>query len=536
MSTLRVQDLSLSIRAVQILENVSFEVGPGEILGIVGESGSGKSMTALSILNLLPRHSQLSGSVTLGGLELSGLSDRAMNAVRGDDIGMIFQEPMTALNPLKTIGSQVAETAWVHGHAGGREASRIAREALDRVGLEAEEFPLIRYPHELSGGQRQRVGIAMAIALRPRLLIADEPTTALDVTNQAQVLGILKRLVREDGMGLILITHDLAVIAEMADRVAVMQSGRVVESGPVREVFRQMRHPYTRKLFSTSAHVPQRTPRAFERTLLDVQRLERRYAIPKRLPWEPQRYKLALDGVSLNIAKGESVGLVGESGSGKSTLARTVLGLETAQGGAVHLEGLPIRGPHGTAFGTRRETQMVFQDPYGSFNPRHPVGRLVAEPLHLLRNGAPKGADRKALVSLALERVGLAATDADRFIHEFSGGQRQRIAIARALIVEPTLIVLDEAVSALDVSIRAQVLDLLAALSERLGVSYLFISHDLHVVRAVTDRVYVLRQGKIVESGPTAKVFTHPEHDYTRTLIAAAPRLDAALKSRFGDA
>ncbi len=536
MSLLRVEKLSLSIGATPILHEVSLEVEPGEVLGIVGESGSGKSMTALSILNLLPRHSRLSGSIELDGVDLTAWPDHALNAVRGDDIGMIFQEPMTALNPVMNIGDQVAETVRVHRKASRQEALRIARETLDRVGLDAQEFPLSRFPHELSGGQRQRVGIAMAIALRPRLLIADEPTTALDVTNQAQVLTLLKKLVQEDRMGLILITHDLAVIAEAADRAAVMQAGKVVESGPVGEIFRQMRDPYTRKLFSASAHVPHRRPSTSTDRLLEVEGLVRRYPLAKRAPWEATRFKAALDGVSITIGKGESVGLVGESGSGKSTLARAVLGLEMVQGGTISLAGKPVRGPKGTAFETRRAMQMVFQDPYGSFDPRHKVERLVAEPLHLLGGDAPVGGERRRRVHSVLARVGLGASDADKFIHEFSGGQRQRIAIARALIVEPSLIVLDEAVSALDVSIRAQILDLLAAISERTGVSYLFISHDLHVVRAVTDRVYVLKDGKVVESGEAEDVFARPQHHYTRALIAAAPQLDLALDRRFGSA
>lgn len=534
MSLLRITDLSLSISRTPILDRVSLDVEAGEIVGIVGESGSGKSMTALSVIDLLPRHAQRSGSITLDGQELIGLSEREMDGLRGDDIGMIFQEPMTALNPVMTIGAQVAETVLVHSRVSREEALLIARQMLDRVGLKGEEFPLSRYPHELSGGQRQRVGIAMAIALRPRLLIADEPTTALDVTNQAQVLDLLKRLVREDGMGLILITHDLAVIAETADRVVVMKSGQVVESGPVGEVFSQMRDPYTRKLFSASAHVPDREENSSGAALLSVEGLTHKYALPKRAPWQPRRHKIALKDVSLEIARGENVGLVGESGSGKSTLARAVLGLEPVQAGRITLDGEAVAGPHGTAFETRRQMQMVFQDPYGSFNPRHTVERLVAEPLHLLGANRPDREQRRVKVETVLEQVGLAPSDAGKYIHEFSGGQRQRIAIARALIVEPSLIVLDEAVSALDVSIRAQILDLLAGISDRLGVSYLFISHDLHVVRAVTDRVYVLRDGEVVESGATNAVFDNPKHPYTKALTEAAPRLDAALSARFG--
>ncbi|WP_404403874.1 ABC transporter ATP-binding protein [Pelagibacterium halotolerans] len=526
MSLLRVEGLELSIGKTPILENIALSLDAGKILGVVGESGSGKSLTALSIIGLLPDGARLSGRIAIDGREMVGASEAVLTDLRGDTVGMIFQEPMTALNPLMTIGDQVAETIVVHGRAKWRRAREMAAEVLARVGLPENSVSQGRYPHELSGGQRQRVGIAMAIALKPRLLIADEPTTALDVTTQAQILKLLRDLVREDGMGLILITHDLAVVAQMADAIAVMHDGRIVEQGEAGAVLSTLKHPYSRALFEASTHTPVR--RAHERgaTLLSVSGVVREYTLPRRAFWEARRVFRAVDGVSLEIARGENVGLVGESGSGKSTLARAIVGLETVQGGSIALAERPVSGPHDTAFVTRRDMQMVFQDPYGSFNPRHRVDRLVAEPLHLMGRDAPKGEGRKRAVSDALEQVGLQARDADKFIHEFSGGQRQRIALARALITAPALVVLDEAVSALDVSIRAQILDLLAELSERLGLSYLFISHDLHVVRAITDRVLVMRAGQIVEAGETEAVFAAPQHTYTRALVAAAPTLN----------
>jgi peptide/nickel transport system ATP-binding protein len=534
MSLLTVSNLSLRIGDTPILHDIDLSVDAGQVLGIIGESGSGKSMTALSIMQLAPAGTQFGGSIVLDGQELIGRPERDMCAIRGRDVGMVFQEPMTALNPLMTIGDQVVETVLVHRRIARAEAERIASETLDRVGLPAAAFPRDRYPHELSGGQRQRVVIAMAIAAGPKLIIADEPTTALDVTTQAQVLTLLKRLVDEDGLGLILITHDLAVVAGIADTVAIMKAGEVVESGPTVSLFRNLTHPYSKALFEASSHQPPRNPPAVTggTPVLAVDEVVRDYPLHRTRLFAPPKHFRAVDHVSLKIERGENVGLVGESGCGKSTLARAIMALEPIQGGAIAIDGSWLDPRHGASFDTRRKLQVVFQDPYGSFNPRQRVDTLVSEPFHLLKSAAPQGAERDRRIARALEEVGLSSADAHKYIHEFSGGQRQRVAIARALIIEPSLIILDEAVSALDVSIRAQILDLLANLSDRLQLSYLFISHDLSVVRAITDRVLVMRSGKIVEDGPTEQVFANPQHAYTQELLAATPNLERALRAR----
>ncbi|SPH24488.1 Glutathione import ATP-binding protein GsiA [Defluviimonas aquaemixtae] len=526
MTLLSVRNLSLAIHGLPILSDVSFDIAPGETFGLVGESGSGKSMTALAVLGLLPPGARVSGEARFTGDNLLALPERRLTRIRGNEIGMIFQEPMTALNPMKTIGDQVAETLLIHRAATRAEARAVAREKLARVGLPGDRFPLSRYPHELSGGQRQRVAIAMAIALRPKLLIADEPTTALDVTTQAQILDLLEGLTKDEEMALMLITHDLAVVAGMASHVAVMQSGRIVENGRTDTVFRRRAHDYTRRLFAASEHQPLRRPQTRPDTLLTVEDAVREYVLPRPSPFAPHPRLRAVDGVSLRIRQGESVGLVGESGCGKSTLTRAILGLDPVQSGTIRLESAAVTAGRAMPRAVRARMQVVFQDPYGSFNPRHQVSRLIAEPFHL--TGTPN--DARDRVAAALEEVGLAASDMEKYIHEFSGGQRQRIAIARALIIRPDLIVLDEAVSALDVRVRAQVLDLLVRLQESHGLAYLFVSHDLSVVRSITDRVLVMQSGRIVEEGETERVFAAPSHPYTQRLIAATPVIPADWK------
>ncbi len=494
-------------------------------------------MTALSVMRLLPHRAVARGRVVLDGTDLMALDERALCAQRGRTLGMVFQEPMSALNPVKTIGTQVAETVRVHHGATASAAAEMAREALDRVGLPVSRFPLDTYPHELSGGQRQRVVIAMATVLKPKLLIADEPTTAVDVTTQARILDLLRRLVAEDDVGLILISHDLAVVADMADRIAIMKDGAVVEAGETVGLFRGLKNPYSRMLFAASTYRSERTRRlqpdeGHHAPILDVSGVVHEYRLPRRTLFERPRHLRAVDEVGFTIRRGENLGLVGESGSGKSTLARVILALLKPRAGAVMLDGSDFLESRGAARrALRRHVQAVFQDPYGSLDPRYKVARLIAEPFYL-DAAKPAAAERRRRVDEALVAVGLTPADGDKYPHEFSGGQRQRLAIARALITRPSLIVLDEAVSALDVSIRAQILDLLADLGDRFSVSYLFISHDLTVVRAITDRVVIMREGKIVEQGETERVFADPRHPYTAELIAATPDLERALDAR----
>ncbi|HMA00631.1 MAG TPA: ABC transporter ATP-binding protein, partial [Steroidobacteraceae bacterium] len=507
----------------------------------------------LAIMRLLPARAALTGAVYLNGVPISAHGEAQLRDLRGRAIGMVFQEPMTALNPLMRVGDQVAETVRVHGLP-GRHAEAMAREAMESVGLDDAGL-FDRYPHELSGGQRQRVAIAIAVVLRPALLIADEPTTALDVVTQAQVLTLLNDLVRERGMGLILVSHDLAVITRLAHRLIVMKDGKIVEEqalddevapdgqvaldgkGPVqrRRSLRHLRHPYTRALLAAAELPVKRALGAAvaagaaaagadsAQPVLEVRGLVREYRRSRRSFWHARTVSRAVDDVSLTLRAGENVGLVGESGSGKSSLLRAILALDRPQGGDVRLLGEPFSTATGARLRRlRRSIQLVFQDPYGSFDPQWSVERLISEPYYLM-DAPPSVAERRRRVAAVLDQVGLAAADAARYPHEFSGGQRQRIAIARALITEPAVIAFDEAVSALDALVRAQILELLGELSRRLNIAYLFVSHDLKVVRAIADRVYVMREGRIVEHGPTAELFSSPRHEYTRAMIAATP-------------
>ena len=531
MSLLDIRNLHVAYRGAPALENVSLTVAPGEIVGLIGESGSGKSTLALAAMGLLPEDAAVTGTILLDGAEPAALPERARDALRGGVAGMIFQEPATALNPAMTIGAQVAETIRLHRRTGRREAARQAAATLARVGLDPGRIPPTRYSHQLSGGQRQRVAIAIAIASGPKLLIADEPTTALDVTTQAEVLALLRALVAGTGMGLLFVSHDLAVVAGIADRIVVMRHGAIVEQGPVRDVLHSPQASYARTLVKRARHVPRRRSTPQAEAVLEVDGLIRTHP-GSRSGLRRARPFRAVDDVSFTVRRGETLGIVGESGSGKTTLLRAVLGLDAIQAGSVRLAGQRLddaRGPARRAW--RRQVQAVFQDPVASFDPRHSVERIVAEPLHL-RDVPPGRDERRHLIETALTQVGLDPAFADRLPHRLSGGQRQRVAIARALVIEPSLIVLDEAVSALDVSIRADILDLLAALSDGLGVSYLFVSHDLGVMRAVADRLLVMQAGRIVERGETLALMADPHHPYTRALIAATPDLDRELALR----
>ena len=531
---LDIRGLDLSIGGRPILKGLDLAVDEGEIHALVGESGSGKSMTALTVMRLLPRGAQASGSVLFSGRDLLAATEDEMCALRGDDIGMVFQEPMTALNPVKTIGEQVAEGIRWHTGASRAGAQDRARAILDRVGLPESRFPLTRYPHELSGGQRQRVVIAMACALNPKLLIADEPTTALDVVLQAQILDLLRELAEENRMGLVLISHDLGVVAGMADRITILKDGAVQEAGKATDVLLERKHPYTAQLAEASVHVPQWRNRGSEPggQLLAVRELTRDYPGPRTGLFRRGKPFRAVDQASFDITAGRSVGLVGQSGCGKSTLARMILALDKPTSGSILFDGMETAGaPDHTLRKARREMQVVFQDPYGSFDPRWTVEHLVCEPLHLL-DQQPSRTERRERALFALEEVGMPMDALTRYPHEFSGGQRQRLAIARAIITRPKLVVADEPVSALDVSIRARILDLFARLNDDLGIAFLFITHDLAVARAITHEVMVMDHGKIVETGPTARVLDHPRTEAAQRLVKATPDLEKALARR----
>jgi microcin C transport system ATP-binding protein len=531
-SLLEVRDLAVSFedgggRRVDAVRGVSFALDRGETLALVGESGSGKSVTALSVLQLLPPTAHHpSGSIRFDGRELIAAPEPVLRAVRGDRAAMIFQEPMTSLNPLHRVERQVGEILRLHRPLSDAAARARAVELLGWVGLDEPERRLSAFPHELSGGQRQRVMIAMALANEPDLLIADEPTTALDVTIQAQILALLRDLRARLGMALLLITHDLGVVRRMADRVCVMRGGAVVEQGPAQQIFGAPQHPYTKHLLAAEPKGEPAPPPADAPVVLEARDVRVWFPVRRGVLRRTVGHVKAVDGVSLAVRAGETLGIVGESGSGKTTLALGLLRLERSQGSIVfrgrELQGLRFAETRPL----RRAMQMVFQDPFASLSPRLPVGRIVGEGLEIHRIG--DAAERERRVAEVLEEVGLDPETRHRYPHEFSGGQRQRIAIARAMVLRPELVVLDEPTSALDVSVQAQIVDLLRALQDRHELAYLFISHDLRVVRAMSHQVLVMRAGRVVEQGPSEQVFAEPREAYTRALLAAAFDLEVA--------
>jgi microcin C transport system ATP-binding protein len=530
-SLLDVRDLAVAFRGQTVVEGVSFSLNPGETLALVGESGSGKSVTALSCLRLLaPGGTNPEGRVTLDGVDVLNAPEAELQRLRGGVAGMVFQEPMTSLNPLHSIGRQVEEAVTLHRPIRGAALRQRAIELLQRAGLGSAAERLDAYPHQLSGGQRQRVMIAIALANDPRLLIADEPTTALDVTIQAQVLELLARLKRELGMAMLLITHDLAIVRRHADRVVVMKDGVAVEQGMVADVFARPVHPYTRMLLDTQPRGHAVPLPADAPELLRAHDIKVHFPIRRGLLRRVVGQVRAVDGVDLVLRRGETLGVVGESGSGKTTLGFALLQLERSEG-RVLLDGQPIDGLSRKGLRPlRRRMQIVFQDPYGSLSPRMSVGDIVGEGLAVHEPGLAR-AEREARVADALLEVGLDPATAIRYPHEFSGGQRQRIAIARALVLGPELVVLDEPTSALDVSVQAQVVDLLRDLQARRGLSYLFISHDLRVVRALAHRIVVMKDGKLVEEGETEQVVGSPRAPYTRALMEAAFELRATERA-----
>jgi peptide/nickel transport system ATP-binding protein len=543
---------------IPVVRNVSFEVGAKETVAIVGESGSGKSVTALSIMRLVPHENgRIEGSVKLAGRDLLALPEQAMRDVRGNEIAMIFQEPMTSLNPVLTIGFQIAEALIYH-----RGLSRAAAEAetvrlLERVRIPAAKSRFHEYPHRFSGGMRQRVMIAMALACRPKLLIADEPTTALDVTIQAQILELLKVLQEEEGMSILFITHDMGVVAEIADRTLVMYDGQAVEADGTARIFAAPSHPYTRALLSAvprlgsmegrarpmrfpivdkttgTSDEPVETPdtvAAAERPVLEVANLTTRFPIRSGLFGKISGRVHAVENISFHVHAGETLALVGESGCGKSTTGRSILKLVKPDSGSVRVDGEDVLGIEARALrALRKRMQIIFQDPFASLNPRMSVGTAIAAPLHA--NALASSSQARERVAELLVRVGLTPDMASRFPHEFSGGQRQRICIARALALGPKLIIADEAVSALDVSVKAQVVNLMLDLQASMGLAYLFISHDIAVVERMSHRVAVMYLGEIVEIGPRAAVFGNPQHPYTKKLMAAVPIADPARRA-----
>jgi peptide/nickel transport system ATP-binding protein len=560
-NVLAVRNLKTAFRTpdgwVEIVKGISFDIAAEETLAVVGESGSGKSVTALSIMRLLdPEMSRVEGSVKLGGRELLGLNKAEMRSVRGRQMGMIFQEAMTSLNPLATIGSQIAEVLTIHGLMSGSEAMKEAERLLDRVRMPAAKSRLGDYPHSLSGGMRQRVMIALALACKPKLLIADEPTTALDVTIQAQILQLIKQLQKEEGMGVLFITHDMGVVAEIADRTVVMLAGEAIEADTTEAIFARAQNPYTKALIAAVPRLgtasgngqPQHFPILDKKSgqiivgkvrpdsvnhtaqpVLRVKNLVKRFDLPHGFFSGPKGRVHAVENVSFDLQPGETLSLVGESGCGKSTTGRTLMRLVEPQSGEISIDGTDLLALDKERMrDMRRHIQMIFQDPYASLNPRITVGEAIAEPYLTHRLGTKAQARDKVMELLG--QVGLLPDMANRYPQQFSGGQRQRICIARALSLEPKIIVADESVSALDVSIKAQVVNLMLDLQEKFGLAYLFISHDMAVVERISHQVAVMYLGEIVEKGPVKAVFGNPQHPYTKRLMAAVPIPDPARR------
>ncbi len=506
---------------------IDFDLAPGEILCIVGESGSGKSMSANAVMGLLPQGVKATGgTITFDGQEILGLPESKMMALRGKRFSMIFQEPLSALNPLMRVGAQISEVFEAHGELTPSKRRSRALELLEEVGIPDPEAAIRAYPFQLSGGQRQRVMIAMALALEPDILIADEPTTALDVTTQAQILKLIEDLRQSRGMAVIFITHDFGVVADIADRVIVMQTGEIVETGTADEVLLHPRHPYTRALIDAIPRLTRHTEgdKTPGTPVMRVEGLSKTYTTGSGSFFKKPRVVRAVQDVTFDLFAGETIGIVGESGSGKSTVGRCIVRLVEPDKGRVLIDGADIAPMSGTELrDKRRKMQMIFQDPFSSLNPRARVSRILTEGLIAYDTPRAEAMDKARNL---LELVGLDASAMDRFPHEFSGGQRQRIGIARALALDPSIIIADEAVSALDVSIQAQVLDLLADLKTRLNLSMLFITHDLRVAARICDRIIVMQKGKIVEVGPTAKVLHDPDTAYTQSLLDAIPGQD----------
>ncbi|MFK0164893.1 ABC transporter ATP-binding protein [Rhizobium sp. NPDC090279] len=540
-----------------VVSDISFDIGPKETVAVVGESGSGKSVTAMSIMRLLsPANSKITGRIEFEGQDLLSLPLNAMQAIRGNRIGMIFQEPMTSLNPVLKIGQQITEVLVQHRGMSQSQAEAEAVRLLEKVRIPSAKSRLNEYPMNFSGGMRQRVVIAIALACDPKLLIADEPTTALDVTIQAQILGLIKTLQEEEGMSVLFITHDMGVVAEISDRTVVMYRGEQVETDATAALFAGARHPYTRALLSavpqlgsmTGKDRPLRFPLVDMATgevqpvkptedtvklnqppILKVDKLITRFPVKRGFLRRTIGSIHAVEGVSLELRQGETLSLVGESGCGKSTTGRSIIRLTPAIAGEIRIDGKDVlKAGKDDLANIRREAQMIFQDPFESLNPRMRVGQAIAEPI--IAHGLASAAQAKDRVGDLLERVGLSAAMADRFPHEFSGGQRQRVCIARALALEPKLLIADESVSALDVSVKAQVINLMLDLQEKYGLGYLFISHDMAVVERISHRVAVMYLGEIVEIGPRRAVFDNPQHDYTKRLMAAVPIADPARR------